>query len=274
MNIRILLSVIALSVVFFACERDDSTAPVITVTPGGPQVFVKIDDVASFNVNIESENRLSLFQVKTKLADQFETVAYDSILSTKNANFNYEFRVPDSYADQEEGVIFTFTAIDEEGESGRSLRRVIGFREETKLEESAGHIIYSKWSKKADAFDIQTLQPQFASLAASNLLDIIDNDIDALDHKMDLQWASESNVKFVKFNGFDYANATDISTKKAFESGQQFPIINDLTKNDIIIARYDSIADLYAAIRLTNIVDTDSTNNDRYEFNIKAITEK
>ncbi|HQI69582.1 MAG TPA: hypothetical protein PLT47_02450, partial [Bacteroidales bacterium] len=74
--------------------------------------------------------------------------------------------------------------------------------------------------------------------------------------------------QFVLFNGFDYANATDLSAMNAYNAGQKLDMISGLNINDIIITK-EAGSNVYAVIKITNIVDSAAIINDRYEFNIK-----
>lgn len=77
----------------------------------------------------------------------------------------------------------------------------------------------------------------------------------------------------VRFNGFDYANATNVSVRNAFNSGVPVEELTSVAVNDIIIVKLGSLpanVSHYAAVRVTDILDeAGSADNDRYTFNMK-----
>lgn len=85
------------------------------------------------------------------------------------------------------------------------------------------------------------------------------------------KWISPAKLKFVKFNGFNYANATLTIIKNAYNSGLQDQYVSYLNDGDIIITKLGNplIDTGFVAIKIINIIDADSTINDKYIFNIK-----
>lgn len=80
-----------------------------------------------------------------------------------------------------------------------------------------------------------------------------------------------AGLKFIRFNDFDYANASYLSVRKAFEVGIKNPILDNIKEDDIILTKLNrsSIDSGYVAIRIVYVIDSDSTLNDRYIFNVK-----
>ena len=148
--------------------------------------------------------------------------------------------------------------------------RVVVSPNTTSLTETAGNTIYSRYSGKPDAFNINTCSVEFSALTAHNLLDIADFDTIPSDSTMTNAWYSPANNMFVLFNGFDYANATYQSAQAAYNAGTKLALISNLALNDIILTKVkNGNSDIYAAIKITNVVTTGPVVNERYDFNIK-----
>ena len=49
------------------------------------------------------------------------------------------------------------------------------------------------------------------------------------------KWLSPASSRFVRYNGFDYANATNFTVKEAFNSGIKHEFLSDIKKDDIYI---------------------------------------
>ncbi len=150
-------------------------------------------------------------------------------------------------------------------ESGRIIEVRIT---EKMLDETAGHEMYTRASEKQNAYDLILGNPLFSHLADSSVMHIMDTtDSDKLLRK----WLSPASSRFVRYNGFDYANASNRTVKEAFNSGIKHEFLLDIKNDDIIIARfYDNNADTsYCVVKVTDVVDLPGKESDKYVFNIK-----
>lgn len=256
------------SIQLLACNNDEQLAqPLVFISPTDINIEADVDDVLSFRVITESDIRLTNFLVKIKPDNDFERTELDSAVNIKNLDFNYEYKIPVSASGQ--SLIFTFLAIDEEGNSGRALRRVIVSGDTiVNLTETSGHKMYSSNSNNADAYNLESNSPEF-----SNLADSLDRDIqDATDTSQNLSftWISPAGGKLVRFNNFDYANANTVSLKNAYLAGTKLDKLENLSIDDIILTKLSNTTnEKYVAIKITDIQDAQGTENDAYTFNIK-----
>ena len=263
-NILLLLAGCILLIIS-GCKKDENSIPLVWVSPSDININAQQGDIKIFEINADGGNdELVKFTIHTQVENQAKYTVLDTTINIKKFNYTYQYVVPDTITGS---VFITYTAYDKDGEIGQSATRIIVSAVSTLLTEYAGSAIFSKYSGKHDAFDINTNTVQFSATAAANLLDIADYDTIQNDSTLSLQWHSPAGNKFVLFNGYDYANATDLSVASAYNSGQKLDIISNLSVNDIIITKEGS--GIYAVIKITNIVDSASTINDRYEFNIK-----
>jgi hypothetical protein len=253
---------------FFTSCKDKNSIPVVLVSPSAVNINVTQGDVLTLAVSVSSDkDNLSRFVITTQKENSVLITVLDSTITGKNLNYNYTYYVPDTI---QGSVFIKFTAYDENADKGEYSIRVIISPDVTSLTEIAGNIIYSKYSGKPDAFDINTCTVQFSSLASQDLLDIADSDTIPSDSILSKAWHSPANNMFVLFNGFDYANATVQSAQSAYNAGTKLALLSNLNVNDIIVTKVkNGISNIYAVIKITNIVETPPVINERYEFNIK-----
>jgi hypothetical protein len=84
------------------------------------------------------------------------------------------------------------------------------------------------------------------------------------------RWLSPAKLKFVAFNGLDYAKATAQSAKAAYDAGSKTDFIPNVTENDIYITRImENAIPRYVVIRVMNVYDNAGTSDDRFIFNVK-----
>lgn len=252
-----------------SCE-DPASQPLVDVEPVSLQIDANVNQVLDFAIRASSENQLSKFQIKIKPDNDFTSVLFDSSLNAKSFNYNFEYRIPPKFASQ--SVIFEFNAYDIEGNLGQNFRRVNVAKDTAiALVETAGHLMYSSSSSKANAYNLETNTALFSSLADTTAMDILDYTLNSSD-TLSRSWISPAKGKMVRFNGFDYANATDLSVRTAFEAGAKLDKIDNLVDGDIILTKLDNVSngkELYIAIRVSTITDAAGPESDSYLFTIK-----
>ncbi|MGD0711155.1 MAG: hypothetical protein ABR968_08215 [Bacteroidales bacterium] len=247
-----------------SCKKD--TVPVVQVTPLGVDINAKPGDIITFNIYVNGGNdELTKFIIQKQPENKLISTVLDTSINTKKFYYTYQYYIPDTITGS---VFITFTAYNQNGDMGESATRVIISSDTILLTEYAGDAIYSRYSGKPDALNISTNTVQFSATASHSLLDIADYDTIPSDSMLSKQWYSPAGNKFVRFNGFDYANASNQSAIAAYNAGQKLDIVSNLSVNDIIITKVNS-ANIYAVIKITNIIDSASTINERYEFNLK-----
>jgi hypothetical protein len=138
------------------------------------------------------------------------------------------------------------------------------------LTEYAGNVVYSGNSTKQNGYNLMLGSPEYTHLSDTSTLHIADTtDTDILLKR----WVSPAGLKFVKFNGFDYANCTNISTRASYDAGIKTAFIDNLAEGDVYITNIrdedDDEKDVCIALKIVNIIDNEGSEMDRYIFNIK-----
>lgn len=262
---------IAVAGLLTACKRENKI-PLLVVEPESRDIGVTSGQVFTFTMKARSDNStLSRLVITSKRGNGFTNTVVDSALSGKSFNWNWEFQVAHATAAYDE--LYTFTLYDAEGESMSTARTLYVTLTETLLQETSGHLFYSRNSAvhPESAFDVEE-RVQVIYTADSTRRDVQDNP-SGPGEVLSSSWISPAGGRFVRFNDFDYANATDIGLRNAFNSGVPVEQIDNITVGDIILTKLGSLpanTGYYAALRVTGIVDEPGTaDNDRYQFNLK-----
>ncbi|HRH38784.1 MAG TPA: hypothetical protein PK760_10590, partial [Flavobacteriales bacterium] len=185
--------------------------------------------------------------------------------------WNWEFLIP--HAAEAYNELYTFTVFDVEGEKMSTIRTLYVSLGETLLSESSGHVFYSvnSTTHPEGAFDLEQRVPVLIT-SDSTLRDIQDKPVNGTDTNISRSWISPADGRLFRFNSFDYANATDITLRSAFNSGIPLQQVDNIQVGDIIITRLGSLpanTSHYAALRITAIDDAAGADEDRYTFNMK-----
>ncbi|MDF2436711.1 MAG: hypothetical protein K0Q95_1087 [Bacteroidota bacterium] len=249
-----------------SCRRDKDSVPHVTVVPTPLYIYGSVGDLINFNITVDSDKRLSKFYISQQPDNQVPVTVLDTAITTKGVQFVYYYRMPANMAGK--SIIFEFKAEDEDGNVGKQVRRVfIAAPTAVTLTETTGHRMYSNLSANPDAYDLETNTPQ-ASTVDTTLRDIQDNS--GIDTVLSKSWISPAGGQFVKANGYDYANASDVTATSAYTGGLMLSQVSGLAVNDILITKLGGTSsDKYVVLRITNIIDQPGKNNDYYEFSIK-----
>jgi hypothetical protein len=260
-----------IAILFFSCNEETDNTPVISISPFSLHFTAKVNEFIPFIIKIQSPVALKSLKIHNKIegTGAAYTLLLDSNLAgSKGFNYEYDYKVSLSYSGKT--INFKFTVFDNDGNSWELIRYAEVQNNEVILTEIAGCAINSKYSGKPDGFDIESCTQQFSANVHDSLIDIMDYDTLANDSLLNKTLTSKTGAKFVAFNGFDYANATNVTASNAYDAGNKLDIITNLTIGDILITKtLKGQKSTIAVIRITTIVDLPGTSNDRYEFNVK-----
>ena len=253
-----------------SCKKEKLSNPIITVSPEPLYIFANVGDLVPFRIDISSEVKLSKVTITTQPDNQIPALLLDTAVTTRGATFFYYYRVPAAFAGK--SVVFDFKVEDNNGLTANALKRVnisaIPTSSAVPLVETSGHRVYSNLSINPDAYNLETKSPEFSIVADSTDRDI--QDVSGSNTTLSNTWKSPAGGKFVLFNGFDYANATDSSAYNAYTTGVKLSILYNIQVGDIIITKLGSTtANKYVVMRVTDLVDLTGKDGDYYEFTIK-----
>ena len=265
-----LSSVMALCFVFYSCKKDKDTSPIVSVSPEPLYYYGNVGDLVTFKVTVSSEIALSKVTITSTVDNETPNLALDSSVSSIGTTFNFYFRIPANLAGK--SVVFDFKAENSKGKTGGTAKRLYiaaaAASPAIVLTETAGHLMYSNTSVNHDAYNLETNSGEFSLTADTASRDI--QDYSGTNTTLSKEWRSPAGGKFVLYNGFDYANATDSTAISAYTTGVKYSVLYNLAVGDIIITKLGSVStNKYAVIRITDIVDVAGKDNDYYEFKIK-----
>ncbi|MBK9174876.1 MAG: hypothetical protein IPM46_00780 [Flavobacteriales bacterium] len=272
MNIdRIGALLIIAALALASCKRENKV-PILRISPSNHDIDMVSGDVVTFGIQCSSDNStLARLVIKSKRGNGFTMVVIDSTLSGNSFRWDWEYQAAHATASYTE--LLTFELIDADGEQMSTTRALYVTLTQTVLVETSGHLFYSRNSPvhPESAFDLQD-RVQVLYTADSTRRDMQDNP-SGTDEVLSRSWISPAGGRFVRFNGFDYANATDVALRNAYLSGVPAEQLSDIEVGDIIITKLGSLPPnigFYAVVRITGIVDEAGTaDNDRYQFNLK-----
>jgi len=251
---------------FTACvENSEQDSLLVFVNPDDGIIDVNSEEIVSFRLISESENYINQVKISMNIDNKEIVNLLDSTPNRSTFLHNFDFKTP--FCTESSQLKFRFEITDSRSNIKTAVRILNVNPKEQALEESTGHVFYSYYSGRTDAFHIKNKEALIGALHDKEKLYIQDDttfreDINTLSHK----WISPAGGRFLKFNQLDYANATYNDAKKVFDSGNPLEYVDNLSDGDIIIEKLDGI---YYIIRLVQIIDNNGTNKDCYYFNIK-----
>lgn len=255
--------VVFTSIFLFSCEKQ-ITPLVILISPQ-ESITSEVGDTLVAEVQFICDEVITSLQVHQRNYKNETTLVCDTIPLNNKLIFVYKVpNVQDS----------TYVTLDFHAKSNsysQTISKTIFVRNNEKLlTEYSGFSISSKLSGSPFGFDLQNLKPVFAVADSLKSLDFFDYSIDSINYNsLSRKWVSFSGIDFARFNDFEYVKATQKSVTEAYKYASKKTVISNLDNDDILLIGKNNKA--IGIIRLTQIVDTDSTLYDRYYFNLKLI---
>lgn len=253
---------------FSSCDDDEEDAGGfgIRITPVPDYIDADPGDVLSFVVSIESNEDLVRYRLTESINGKAaRTIREENIGGRLYTDF-YDYPVADTFGFGSHEIQLIFSSFDARGQVMRRAKIINVVVTDRTLTEYAGNTMYSSLSGQFDAYNLLTGTPIYSSDTLAHLRDL-SGIINKGDSALSKAWTSPvPEIKYVRFNNFDYGNATEEMVRTAYDSGVKDDTLRNLQENDIILSK---INDRYLAVKLIFITDQAGTVNDRYLFNIK-----
>ena len=238
----------------------------MSVSPGSGNIYAKLDTIIRFSIHITSDKTIKKFRITRDIVGSTVLTLLDTTISAQPFEMNFDYLINEDITSNK--MVLNFYCSDESGRSFTVLRSLLITDFEYPLQETAGHVMYSTKSGKNSAYDlIEGVQRIWNDPLPK---DIEDRFIDS-SYSIGRSWKSPDSLQFVVFNTFDYANATNRTAKNGFDAGIKQALLNNLQEGDIIITKLNrnNYKNYFVVIKITGIIDNDSTQNDYYLFNLK-----
>jgi hypothetical protein len=252
-----------------SCQKLENES-IILISPAEFFISAQASKVVSITANCTSPVELKKFIISSQIEGSFSVKNLDTLISGKKFYIKFEYLVPD--VTDSTKIIIEFTLIDANGGVVNNVRVLQVSPESKNLTETAGHEMFSGKSGKQNAYNLVDGIPLFSHLGDSTKMHIVDT---SNSPSLIRRWISPAHARFVRFNGFDYPNCTNISIRNAFNAGIKTDFVDNLNQGDIILTKTiypkskDQSIEYFMAIKIVNIIDNSASEWDRYIFNIK-----
>lgn len=266
LSLIILLGVV-LSISLVSCEKDENKDPVFILSPKDPVTESAIGEKTIFNIEIEG-NDATLDKFTITQQDQINglQLLFEETINKKYYSYLFEYETPIFEDSTLISLVFKITT---DKSADLSLtRRIMVLGDNTLLNESTGHTLFSALSGNYSGFNIDLLQPLSVNDNPDSLIHFADHSVDSIHfNTLSREWISPAGLHFVQFDGFSYPEATFTMMQNAYTYGIKLTSVDELENDDILIIGKDE--DAFAVIQIVQIIDSDSTLNDKYLFNLK-----
>lgn len=253
-----------------SCDNEDESEIVIIVTPEDFVRSAKAGEKILYTVQAYSNdgpvNNLTFTSYEP--VNGLQTVM-DTMVGLPRIRFTFQYTVP-QFKDTTD-IKLRFEAFNAYGESAAMLRFVKVSGGEVTLSELTGITMYSAASGQPDAYNLELEQlVNSHTVETDSLMDIYAwQDSTADGTVLSREWRSHTGIRFMRFNSFNYATATQLGIENAYATGVKMNYIRDLQAEDIIIFGDERKA--MGIIKLIYVFDEPDARNDRYVFNLKRI---
>jgi hypothetical protein len=256
-----------------SCEPEQVGSPILVfVSPSSSQIEANSNDHVFIRIESRSESG-SKINLRVESIDPMNGAleVMDSSFNFKKINYLLDYVVP-AYPDSTESLL-VFTLMNDEGDQIQIAKRIFINKGSSSIKETSGNIMYSTISSDPSAFSLEEMTPAFLKDSLTRELDIIDatSDKNNADGILSRTWVSRTGLQFVKFSGFNYADADAITISNSYKSGIKLSSVNNLKDSDIILVGRGNTA--IGAIQILTVTDLAGSANDKYVFSIKKLEE-
>ncbi len=254
-----------ITLLLISCQKKNEKA-VVLLSPFDIHISAQSSQVVVIEVNCSSPFELKQLIIKSRIEGEYSKTELDTSISGKTLYFQYEYRVPD--LTDTTSITLEFVLIDASNENVSNYRVINVTPSFVYLTETAGHELFSGNSGFQNGYNLVSGTPNYLHLTDSSDVHIADT---TNSETLLYRWISPAGIKFVKFNGFDYANCTNVSAKAAYNGGVKLEFLNNISVGDIYITKIRTIEfqEIYPVIKITGIINLPGSESDRYIFNIK-----
>lgn len=260
----------ALLVFSGSCKKDTTEPEGITVLPEALVYQSTAGTVETFKIKGFSTTRFTRLKISTKKKNGFSVTRLDSSFAGReHFSLDWEFRIENALEDYELMVYFTLT--DESGKEHATDRLIKVFISDPYLPEFSGIRMFSSRSGQADALNLRDLSTRNSALTPVGFLDVWDDSTAAgADTILGRRWISPAGGRFMRFNGFNFAEATENSLSGAIAAGTFSDKVEQIQQGDVIL--YKRVVDslqIEAVIRVMGVYDQPGSGNDYYDLSVK-----
>lgn len=250
---------------FSGCKKKLNDYPIVKIHPKDLAIDAYTNDKVIFTIDVTSDHIINYFLITRKYEGEQEIKVFDTTVNIKNLQFQWAYNTP---AEEEDDIILYFIAQNVNGFETKVGRRLV-FQGQ-RLEEYTGQKIYNVNGGGNSALDLVTLTP-LTTAADSSVRDIQEYQSDTTNNNLSGSWISPSGCEFVKFNGFDYANASSSTAKAAFEAGNKLNAVSNIEVGDIFIIRINRLLpdEMYTVVKVNYLIEQDGRENDYYDLSVK-----
>ena len=264
------VAILFLILCVFSCDNKDDASPIAVILESG-----KIAQLAESNTKIPYEiecfslhstiNRLTISSFDS---EKGEKMLFDSVPNSSKFNYSFIYEVPEFSKDSVEITLkMKVTDLDNNFYELKCFLTVTGSA--SLLPELSGIVMYSGASEKPDAFSLKDPSLVFLkALADSASVDVYDYVDQNNQNTLSREWRTNTDVKFVRINSFNYSAATSLTIKNAYTSSVRQNFINNISLNDIILVGRNEAE---GVLQVVGLEDQEGNLNDFYRFNFKVI---
>lgn len=264
---NIILSISLFSLILISCEKSYKNTINITITPTEGHLIRTSGDVIIYNIKITSPESLSKFRISETIDHNTPINLLEKSITGDNHTESYSYIVPNISTDSA-NITIKFSVETSSGDTKDRAKTVLALATNSLLEEYAGNTMFScsdtlTSTNLFNAYNLLTVAPTNNADSTAHIADLCDSTGAG---QFLRTWYSPSGIKFVRYNSFDYANATESMIEDAYNTGLKVEVLYDINQNDIMLTK---IGNKFCAIKLIYVIDEVGVQNDRYEFSIK-----
>lgn len=192
---------------------------------------------------------------------------FDTVLNAQTVEFDCPVKTSYYTTSEAMQVKYTFTAYTTDGQSISQVSYVM-VKGNVPLLLYDNIVVYSSCNVKTNGLSLQTVSPVIIQTDDIKDIDVYDYHAPELDSTvLSRQWRSMTDMKFVRYNDFNFPGATVSNLINAYMAGQKKTSVDNIMVGDIILVGRDDEA--IGVFQIQDLHDEEGYENDRYDVSFK-----
>ncbi len=254
-----------LSIFLISCKKkSEDSFFYIETNPSQLEQSHLENSIQNLSIKLSSSKEIRSLRLSEKRSNAATKIVLDTTLFSKQTTVFWDYKIP-VYSKDASQYYLDMDVIFSNGNISTKRLIINIVRKDILLQESAGYVLYSRMSSKASGFDVNALRAVSPGLVPISSISFKDS---STSNTLSRMWISPAGGKFVRYRAgsFDYANATLAKVQDAYSASIKQELVSNIVEGDVII--YSQNSD-YKLLRITTIIDSDSSQNDMYVFSLK-----
>ena len=268
---KFLLSFFLVSAILASCDEKVNLSDVVILATPKKDTTLYSGDKMCYHMRLFTiHDYVDGLTISSSDIERGNVVCLDTSFAGKSKELELDFIYTAPRINKEElDVELALVVRDNLGNTSKVMRNVMVKNRQLMIAEKSGIILYAHNADLPNSLLLSDVsQPFVASHAPDSLL--ADLWLNPDDGQSTITWTSETGLKFVRHNDFNYTTATAESLQATYLASKRYDAVSDVAVNDIIIVGHEELVE--GVFFVNNILSGNGFQGQCIQLSFKGVT--